>query len=241
MAQDRTQEFEELAKAVPETSRKNLLRAIRACVKQGDADRLDTILDAATFSDDNGDGLFGSPPAGTIRRDQLTGIFIDTCSGAPPRILRALVEGGANIDADGGKPIRNAIYYGGMNAVRTLDACGADIELAIRSTPNDAVARALREYISDRDKKPVDGWTVIDAHTVSHTAVAGQSPGLTTVFNFRAKEATTCMTVPGCAAPSAPVIRAFADFRDKELLREAKDRLAETGGNKTATPGKFRV
>ncbi len=241
MARNRTQEFEKLKKAVPETSRKALLRDIQTSIKHGDADRLKTVLEAVTFSDDNGEGLFSTPPAGTIRRDQLTGIFIEACSSAPPRILRALVEGGAYIDADGGKAIRNAIYYSGREAVRALDECGANIEHAIQSTPNSAVARALRDYISDRDKKPASGWAVIDAHTVSHTATTGQSPGLTTVFNFRAKEAATCMTVPGCAAPSAPVIRAFDEFADKALLREAKDKLAEANGKNTTSPGKFRM
>lgn len=240
---------------LPGRSRSALKKELDSCVKNRSADKLKALLAAVELSTDNGQGLFGSPPDGTLHPDYLNGALSDAAYKGHTEIVRILAGAGADIHHTGNHPLRRAAYNSHGDTMMTLIKLGADIDNALANVGDSSITRnalkIFKSLQSGEDATPETqaspaaaqdgadtGWKAMGDSCIAYSEGAESGPSLTMVFNFRAKEVSTLLTAPGHNAPVTPAIRSFAEFDNAALVREAEEKLVAARGGK---PLKFRM
>lgn len=241
---------------LPGRSRSALKKELDSCVKNRSADKLKALLAAVELSTDNGQGLFGSPPDGTLHPDYLNYALCTAAEKGHTEIARILAGAGADIHFEGNRPLRSAAYASHGDTMMALIRLGADVDNALANVgDSSATRRALNIFKSLQSNTheasegqpapttvPMDGadggWKAMGETCIAYSEGAESGPSLTMVFNFRAKEVTTLVTAPGHNAPVTPAIRSFAEFDNAALVREAEEKLVAARGGK---PLKFRM
>ncbi len=240
---------------LPGKSRSALKTDLDSCVKNRSADKLKALLATVELSTDNGQGLFGSPPVGTLHPSYLNHALCAAAEKGHTEIARILVGAGADINFESNRPLRSAAYHSQGDTMMALIRLGADIDNALANSGDSSITRnALRIFKSLQSsedaamEKPAapaamkdgadDGWKAMGDSCIAYSEGTESGPSLTMVFNFRAKEVSTLLTAPGHSAPVTPAIRSFAEFDNAALVREAEEKLVASRGGK---PLKFRV
>lgn len=237
--------------------RKQVVKALKKCIDNGDIPRLKEMLAAVTLSSEKKKWPFGdAPPAGTIHHDQFASLASGACYRGSPALVQTLIDNGAeDLSGWGCWGLKNAAYGNNRLVIELLIEKGIDPDRVLRNSEALDVHRSLRPYAEKLKRerqlaelKELNGadasesadarWTVLGESCVAWTEAADNGAGLTNVFNFRSREVATAVALPGRDAPGAPAMRAFDDFPDKALLREAAEKLKQAGGGK---PLKFRV
>lgn len=233
---------------LPLKSRAALTKSLTTLATTGQAEKLRILLDTVTLSTEKGKGLFGKPPEGTIHPNSLDEAIVAAAEADQDETIRILAAAGGNPATGKQAPLRIAGHAANTKAILALVECGADIDNAIANTQTwraHKVLEACKNLLNDAQTaatpaagKPADGWAAMGDSCIAFSESAAQGPGLTMIFNFKAREVATVVIPADKTVPVSPTVRSFAEFGNAALIREAEEKLVAANGGK---PLKFRV